>query len=76
MELIIEAHGIDPARTAMVGDTLDTDIEFGNASGVTTVAVLSGNTSAEAAAAATGVKRPDLVIGSVAELLVEQTPQL
>jgi ribonucleotide monophosphatase NagD (HAD superfamily) len=52
----------------MVGDTLDTDIEFGNASGVTTVLVLSGNTSAEAGAGAVGAQQPTLMIDSVADL--------
>lgn len=69
MKLIMAEHGIDPARTAMIGDTLDTDIEFGNASGVSTVLVLTGNTSEEAGVAALQGKRPALIVSSAADLL-------
>ncbi len=69
MDLIMAEHAIDPARTVMVGDTLDTDIEFGNASGVSTVLVLTGNSSQEAGAAASGAKRPGLIINTAADLL-------
>lgn len=42
MDLICAEHGIDKSRTAMIGDTLYTDITFGNGCGVKTVLVLSG----------------------------------
>jgi 4-nitrophenyl phosphatase len=69
MELICAENKIDKGRTAMVGDTLYTDIAFGNACGVTSVLVLSGNTSAAAAEAAEGDEIPSLVLDSVADLL-------
>lgn len=68
MELICAEHGIDRKRTAMVGDTLYTDIAFGNACGVQSMLVLSGNTSAAAAAAALVDERPKMILRSVADL--------
>ena len=41
---LILAHGLDPARTCMVGDRLDSDIIFGNGAGFTTLLVMSGTT--------------------------------
>ena len=70
MELICSEHNIDKSRTAMVGDTLYTDIAFGNGCGVRTVLVLSGNTNAAVGAAAEGSQKPDLIVSSVAELKV------
>uniref|UniRef100_A0A6B2LCQ5 4-nitrophenylphosphatase n=1 Tax=Arcella intermedia TaxID=1963864 RepID=A0A6B2LCQ5_9EUKA len=43
MELIIKSTGINPSRTCMVGDRLDTDILFGNEGGLKyTLLVLTG----------------------------------
>lgn len=42
---LIKEHGLDPARTAMIGDRLDSDIEFGNGAGFTSVLVQTGVTS-------------------------------
>ena len=68
MELICAENQIDKARTAMVGDTLYTDIAFANACGVTSVLVLSGNTSAAAAEMAEGDEIPSVIVDSVADL--------
>lgn len=57
--------GAVPRRTAIVGDSLATDVAAGRAAGLLTVLVLSGSTTAAEAAAASD--RPDLIYGSLAE---------
>ena len=44
--LIQKEHGIDPSRALFVGDRLDTDIRFGNDSGMKSVLVMTGVTTA------------------------------
>jgi 4-nitrophenyl phosphatase len=46
-KLIIDEHGVDPARALFVGDRLDTDILFGNRNGMKSLLVMTGVTSAE-----------------------------
>lgn len=45
-ELLNEEYGLDPARTLMIGDRLDTDIRFGKIS-MTAALVLTGCTTAK-----------------------------
>ena len=45
--LIAEDHSLDPERTLMVGDRLDTDVKFGLDGGMTSALVLTGCTTAE-----------------------------
>lgn len=61
--------GVRPAETLMVGDGLDLDVVAGHAAGVTTALVLTGLTTAEQAAAATGDRKPDLTFADCAALL-------
>lgn len=62
----MEKLGVEPARTAMVGDRLYTDMEMGHRAGLTTILVLSGEAT-EADLAALD-RRPDYVLDSVAQL--------
>ncbi|HET8907957.1 MAG TPA: HAD-IIA family hydrolase [Ktedonobacterales bacterium] len=59
----------DPSSTLMVGDGLDLDIVAGHAARVTTALVLTGLTSGEEAASATGERRPDMVFPDLPALL-------
>lgn len=47
LDLIVESHELDRNRTLMIGDTLYTDIKFGNDGGVDTLLVLSGGSQIE-----------------------------
>ncbi len=65
-ECVARAFGVPAARTCMAGDRMHTDIRFGNANGMRTLLVLSGETTRESMARFPDV--PDLVLDSVAEL--------
>jgi phosphoglycolate phosphatase len=47
IDLIAFEHGLDPARSMIVGDRLDTDIRFGVESGMYSALVMTGVTSAD-----------------------------
>jgi phosphoglycolate/pyridoxal phosphate phosphatase family enzyme len=47
VDLIASKHGLNPSRSMIVGDRLDTDIRFGVESGMHSALVLTGVTSAE-----------------------------
>jgi phosphoglycolate/pyridoxal phosphate phosphatase family enzyme len=47
VDLIASKHGLDPSRSIIVGDRLDTDIRFGVISGMHSALVMTGVTSAE-----------------------------
>ncbi len=55
----------DPARILLAGDSLHSDIAGANRAGFTSALLLTGITSAEQAAAATGDERPDLIFDSI-----------
>ena len=63
----IEELGLQPSDCAMVGDRLYTDMEMAARAGVVGVLVLSGEASLDDLEAA--AQTPDVVVGSVAELL-------
>lgn len=68
-EMMIQAMqrlGSTPANTAALGDRLDTDILGGERAGLTTLLVLSGVTSREAAQS--GAIKPDYIFDDIREL--------
>jgi 5'-nucleotidase len=70
--IVLEAMRLlhaDPASTLMIGDGLDLDIVAGHAAQVTTALVLTGLTSREEAATASGARRPDMVFPDLPTLL-------
>lgn len=46
-DYLVSAYNLDPARTVMVGDRLDTDIALAHAMGASSLVVLTGVTSAD-----------------------------
>ncbi|CAL8084493.1 unnamed protein product [Calicophoron daubneyi] len=76
MDVLRRRHSLDPARTIMVGDRLDTDIVFGNRFGLHSACVLTGVTTQslldEVKADPKRVRlRPEMEFRSVAEILEE-----
>lgn len=67
LETIFAEYNLDPKRTCMVGDRLDTDIEFGVKGGIETLCVLTGVTSEDEVLSATSECRPVYYMDSFAE---------
>lgn len=65
---ILELTNTPRERAVIVGDSLATDVAAGNRAGIHTVLVLTGLTSSEEAAKATGDMKPERVIETLAEL--------
>ncbi|XP_006865265.1 PREDICTED: pyridoxal phosphate phosphatase [Chrysochloris asiatica] len=72
-ECITEHFGMDPSRTLMVGDRLETDILFGHRCGLTTVLTLTGVSRLEEAQAHLAAGQHELVphyyVESIADLM-------
>ncbi|XP_006026062.1 pyridoxal phosphate phosphatase, partial [Alligator sinensis] len=75
-DCIVERFGVDPSRTLMVGDRLETDILFGKNCGLATVLTLTGVSRLEEAQAYMASDSPaakDLVpnyyVDSIADLI-------
>ncbi len=66
--LVRSATGLDPARTCMVGDRLDTDIAFGRLGGFRTLLVLTGIASRESLLTAPAEELPEYVLPSLGDL--------
>jgi ribonucleotide monophosphatase NagD (HAD superfamily) len=66
--MAVRAFGLAPDRSAVVGDQLEQDIKMGKQAGLFTIAVLTGATTAEAAAAAPEAVRPDVILPDVNHL--------
>ncbi|KAI1792459.1 2-phosphoglycolate phosphatase [Ganoderma leucocontextum] len=69
LDCIKAKHDFDPNRTIMVGDRLNTDIEFGKAGGLSTLLVLTGITKEnEITGPNASSIVPDYVTGSIGDL--------
>ncbi|KFW03647.1 Phosphoglycolate phosphatase, partial [Eurypyga helias] len=75
-DCVVSEFNIDPARTIMVGDRLDTDILMGNNCGLTTLLTLTGVTTLdevkghlESDCPARQSLVPDYYVDSIADLL-------
>ncbi len=68
-QAIQAATGIDVQRMISIGDRIETDIASGKAAGVTTVLVLSGIAKKDEVDALPEAERPDLMLGSIADIL-------
>ena len=66
VDAVLERTGLTTAECAMVGDRLYTDIETGLRSGMLSILVMSGETTAEMLAASETV--PDLVFDKLADI--------
>lgn len=65
-EAALDRLGVDPERTLIVGDRLDTDVALGERAGMTTALVLTGVSDREAVASSS--VQPDYVLESLADL--------
>ncbi|KAF8523688.1 p-nitrophenyl phosphatase [Hysterangium stoloniferum] len=68
LDCIKAKHDFDPSRTIMVGDRLETDIEFGKKGGLATLLVLTGITTKADLDQLTPERMPDYVTGSLGDL--------
>jgi NagD protein len=66
LEGILKRHSLEPGQLAMVGDRLYTDMEMARRAGAVGVLVLTGETTAEQAAACSPA--PDRVVADLTEL--------
>jgi 4-nitrophenyl phosphatase len=65
-DVAVQRMGSDPARTAMIGDRLETDILGGQRAGLKTILVTTGVDN-EDSIETLGI-RPDLIVSGIAEL--------
>jgi len=70
VDLIVHQHGLDKKRTCMVGDRLDTDIQFGLNGGISTLLVLTGVTTKEDLFSSSTSVRPHHYIPAFGDLLL------
>lgn len=69
MEVVAHELGLEPHQIAVIGDDPRVETEMARTGGAIGVGVASGTTSREAWSEQPDERRPDYVIGSVAELL-------
>ncbi len=65
-------NSIDRSRVCMVGDRLDTDVQFGLSNGLTTLLTLSGVTSIDSMRQANADLQPHYYVESIADLLIKK----
>ena len=69
LDYIVHKYQVKHHEICVVGDRLDTDIQFGKQNGTQTVLTLSGVTSMDMLQNATEAAQPDYFIPSIAHLL-------
>ena len=69
LEHMKKHRGMDPSRTLMVGDRLETDILFGHRGGLHTALVLTGVVSSREEASAFEAVQPDFIFDSIRDLV-------
>jgi len=72
LEMALSSGELTPSECVIIGDTPEADIAAGNALGMRTVLVLSGNSEGVEEGNAPGYPasmQPDAIIGSVVELV-------
>ena len=70
IEALRARYGLeDPSTVAMVGDRLYTDIAMGNAAGITSILVLSGETQLEDVDKTDTETRPDVILENLGEIV-------
>ncbi|KAI9224377.1 HAD-like domain-containing protein [Blastocladiella britannica] len=67
LDVILKKHHLDPTRTCMVGDRLDTDIAFGINGGTKTLLVLTGVTKEETLLAHDLAIKPHFVVSDLGQ---------
>lgn len=70
IDCAMKKAGYEKEDTIIVGDRLYTDIASGNNAGITTVCVLSGETTKEMALDSKGVERPSYLVDDISYLIV------
>ncbi|KAI8146307.1 HAD-like domain-containing protein [Fennellomyces sp. T-0311] len=69
LEAIFAEYNLQPCKTVMIGDRLDTDIDFGNQGGIETLCVLTGVTSKDEMLSPNNKIKPTFYIDSFADLV-------
>jgi HAD superfamily hydrolase (TIGR01450 family) len=70
-DLVVKKYNLNPERTCMVGDRLNTDVEFGKICGMQTMLVLSGVAQMEDLHPLKTAEKPDYVLLSIADLFLK-----
>jgi ribonucleotide monophosphatase NagD (HAD superfamily) len=70
LKVIQDSTDLDPARTLMIGDRLNTDILFGRQNGLKTLLVMTGVTQQTGLETAPQEQAPDYYCQSIADILV------
>ncbi|KAF7727309.1 hypothetical protein EC973_007825 [Apophysomyces ossiformis] len=70
LQTIFAEYKLDPSKTCMIGDRLDTDIDFGLKGGIETLCVLTGVTTEEEILAPTNPIKPTYYIQGVADFAI------